>query len=111
MGSLQKIVHFLLLIVTKITHGDRSRQVKWNREYRLGVEGFEFVKCSFCGPHVYKTKGELCVIKERKNREIRNICKYFSWQIVKLIRIQYGPYKLGNLKKGQIKEIKVEDDA
>ncbi len=50
-------------------------------------------------------------LKEGKNREIRNICKYFSWQIVKLIRIQYGPYKLGNLKKGQIKEIKVEDDA
>ena len=46
-------------------------------------------------------------LKEGKNREIRNICKYFSWKIVKLIRIQYGPYKLGNLKEGQIKEIKV----
>ena len=50
-------------------------------------------------------------LKEGKNREIRNICKYFSWQIVKLIRIQYGPYKLGNLKEGQIDEIMVIKNA
>ncbi len=50
-------------------------------------------------------------LREGKNREIRNICKYFSWDIVKLIRIQYGPYKLGNLKQGKIEEIKVIKDA
>tara|TARA_B100000579_G_scaffold297980_1_gene248007 strand:+ start:201 stop:902 length:702 start_codon:yes stop_codon:yes gene_type:complete len=50
-------------------------------------------------------------LKEGKNREIRNICKYFSWNIVKLIRIQYGPYKLENLKEGKIEEIKVIKDA
>ena len=38
--------------------------------------------------------------------EIRNICDYFSWNIVQLIRIKYGPYKLLDLKKGEIKEIK-----
>ena len=50
-------------------------------------------------------------LKEGKNREIRNICANFSWQIVKLIRIKYGPYKLGNLKEGQIEEIKVLKNA
>ena len=50
-------------------------------------------------------------LKEGKNREIRNICKYFSWKIVKLIRIQYGPYKLGNLKEGKIEEIKIIKNA
>ena len=50
-------------------------------------------------------------LREGKNREIRNICKYFSWHIVKLIRIQYGPYKLENLKEGQIEEIKVIKNA
>ena len=50
-------------------------------------------------------------LKEGKNREIRNICKFFSWNIVKLIRIQYGPYKLGNLKSGKIEEIKVIKNA
>lgn len=50
-------------------------------------------------------------LKEGKNREIRNICKFFSWKIVKLIRIQYGPYKLGNLKVGQIEELKIKTNA
>jgi 23S rRNA pseudouridine2605 synthase len=50
-------------------------------------------------------------LKEGKNREIRNICNFFSWKIVKLIRIQYGPYKLGDLKEGKIEEIKVIENA
>lgn len=50
-------------------------------------------------------------LKEGKNREIRNVCTSFSWQIVKLIRIQYGPYKLGNLKIGKIEEINIKDNA
>ena len=44
-------------------------------------------------------------LKEGKNREIRNICNYFSWNIVKLIRIGYGPYKLGRLKVGQFQKL------
>ena len=50
-------------------------------------------------------------LKEGKNREIRKICKHFSWQIVKLIRIQYGPYKLERLKEGQIEELKIRTNA
>ena len=50
-------------------------------------------------------------LREGKNREIRNICKHFSWPIVKLIRIQYGPYKLGSLKEGHIEEIKIRSNA
>ena len=45
-------------------------------------------------------------LKEGKNREIRKICSHFSWKIVRLIRIQYGPYKLSKLKAVKIKEIK-----
>ncbi|MAH78507.1 MAG: pseudouridine synthase [Rickettsiales bacterium] len=46
-------------------------------------------------------------LKEGKNREIRNICNYFSWNIVKLLRIGFGPYKLGKLNVGEVKKIKV----
>ena len=42
---------------------------------------------------------------EGKNREIRNICKYFKWPILKLIRLQYGSIKLNKEKPGQINEI------
>ena len=44
-------------------------------------------------------------LREGKNREIRNICIYFSWNIVKLIRIQYGSIKLSKQKSGEIIEI------
>ena len=42
---------------------------------------------------------------EGKNREIRKICKYFKWSIIKLIRLQFGPVKLQKEKPGQIKEL------
>ena len=44
-------------------------------------------------------------LKEGKKREIRNICKFFDWNIVKLIRIQYGSFKLTKQKPGEIIEI------
>ena len=42
-----------------------------------------------------------------KNREIRKICEYFNWHIIKLIRIQYGKYKISNQKPGEIVEVKI----
>ncbi len=48
---------------------------------------------------------------EGKNREIRNISNHFKWNIIKLIRIQYGHYKLNNLIIGKIKEIKIHNNA
>ena len=48
---------------------------------------------------------------EGKNREIRNISNHFKWNIIKLIRIQYGQYKLNNLNIGNIKEIKILKNA
>jgi 23S rRNA pseudouridine2605 synthase len=43
---------------------------------------------------------------EGKNREIRNICDYFMWKIVNLVRIQYGSIKLIKQKPGEIIEVK-----
>ncbi|MDC0057225.1 rRNA pseudouridine synthase [Alphaproteobacteria bacterium] len=45
-------------------------------------------------------------IREGKNREIRNICEFFSWNIVKLIRIQFSTIKITKQKPGEIVEIK-----
>ena len=44
-------------------------------------------------------------LREGKNREIRIICKYFKWPILKLIRLQYGSIKLIKEKPGQINEL------
>lgn len=42
---------------------------------------------------------------EGKNREIRNILSFFNLKVDRLIRIQYGPYLLGNIAKGEIIEV------
>ncbi len=44
-------------------------------------------------------------LHEGKNREIRNICEFYKWTIVKLIRLQYGSIKLTKQNPGQIEEI------
>lgn len=40
---------------------------------------------------------------EGKNREIRNICKHYGWQISRLKRVSYGDYKLDEMKPGEWK--------
>jgi len=45
-------------------------------------------------------------LREGKNREIRNICNFFNWKILKLIRVQYGSIKLSGLEPGKVKEVK-----
>ena len=47
---------------------------------------------------------EIC-LKEGKNREIRNILKYFNLKVKKLTRISFGPFKLNDINKGEIFEV------
>ena len=44
---------------------------------------------------------------EGKNREIRNIFKHMNMNVCRLIRTEYGPYKLNSssLSKNQLKEV------
>ena len=44
-------------------------------------------------------------MKEGKNREIRKVCDFFLWNIVNLVRIQFGSIKLIKQKPGEIIEI------
>lgn len=44
-------------------------------------------------------------LKEGKNREIRNIFEALDIEVTRLIRISYGPFLLGNLKRGEIKQV------
>ncbi len=46
-------------------------------------------------------------LREGKNREIRKVMKHFGLEVSRLIRIQYGKYKLGNMKPGEVKEVKL----
>lgn len=42
-----------------------------------------------------------------KNREIRRIMEKCDLQVNKLIRVSYGPYKIGSLNHGEISEIPI----
>ncbi|HEY8964329.1 MAG TPA: hypothetical protein VIN59_07700, partial [Alphaproteobacteria bacterium] len=45
------------------------------------------------------------VLTEGKNREIRKLMEHFGCVVNRLIRTQYGPFNLGDLKEGQVGEI------
>jgi 23S rRNA pseudouridine2605 synthase len=44
-------------------------------------------------------------LKEGKNREIRKIFEHFGCTVSRLLRLSYGPFALGALPKGEIKEV------
>ena len=45
-------------------------------------------------------------IREGKNREIRRALEYIGFSVNRLIRIGYGPFRLLDLKRGEVVEIK-----
>ena len=49
------------------------------------------------------------VLTEGKNREIRKILASFNLPVVRLIRNEFGPFKLDNLQTGESKKLKLED--
>jgi len=44
-------------------------------------------------------------LREGKNREIRKVCEALGWTVNRLIRISYGPFQLGNLKRSEVEEV------
>lgn len=45
-------------------------------------------------------------LREGKNREVKNILGALGLDVTRLIRISYGPFQLGELKEGEVQEIK-----
>ncbi len=44
-------------------------------------------------------------LTEGKNREIRKLMKHLGLEVSRLIRLSYGPFQLGNLARGEIREV------
>ena len=44
------------------------------------------------------------LMKEGKNNEIRNLCSAINLKVNRLIRLEYGPFKLKNLLPGRIEK-------
>ena len=113
-----------LLIITN--SGDITRKLElpqneFLRKYRVRVYGYcdekkieELSKGKIINgikykPFTYKIFDknkknfwiELC-LHEGKNREIRELMRSINLQVNKLVRVEFGPFKLGDLKPGDI---------
>ncbi|MDR1694132.1 MAG: rRNA pseudouridine synthase [Lactobacillaceae bacterium] len=116
-----------LLILTN--NGDLSRKLElpengWSRRYKVKVHGkivkskieelekgvtIEGIKYAPAKIETDVEKGSnswfTITLKEGKNREVRNLMKYAGLDVARLIRISYGPFQLGNMKKGEVREV------
>ena len=96
----------------------------WSRRYRVRVHGFldekklkalekgtviEGITYAPCKITIDSKQGSnawLTVsINEGKNREIRKLMASVDLSVARLIRLSYGPFQLGSLKKGEIREV------
>lgn len=48
-------------------------------------------------------------ITEGKNREVRNVLEYLGLEVNRLMRTEYGPFTLGDIKRGRALEIPQND--
>ncbi len=116
-----------LLLLTN--NGELSRELElpknaWSRRYRVRVHGkvdlkkLEELKKGVCVDGVEYGKVNVVVdsqngtnawltvtLNEGKNREVRKLMKYVGLDVARLIRVSYGPFQLGSLKKGEVKEV------
>lgn len=116
-----------LLLLTN--NGELSRKLElpengWSRRYKVKVHGYVDLKklsalekgavvdgVSY-GPvkaEVETEKGTnawlIVTLSEGKNREIRKLMKSIGLDVARLIRLSYGPFQLGSLKKGEAREV------
>ncbi len=116
-----------LLLLTN--NGELSRKLElpengWSRRYKVRVHGFvnkkkleDLAKGTVVdGINYGSVKAELesqngtnswliVTLNEGKNREIRKLMKSIGLEVARLIRLSYGPFQLGSLKKGEVREV------
>lgn len=116
-----------LLLLTN--NGELSRKLElpsngWARRYKVRVHGFvdpkklqalqngtviDGVAYGAITAAVESQQGAntwlLVTLSEGKNREIRRVMKSIGLEVSRLIRLSYGPFQLGSLKKGEVKEV------
>lgn len=116
-----------LLLLTN--NGELSRKLElpsngWLRRYKVRVHGYvdeqrlkDLQKgITYEGVNYGSVKAEIeskqgsnswlvVTLAEGKNREIRNVMRAIGLDVARLIRLSYGPFQLGNLNKGEVREV------
>lgn len=116
-----------LLLLTN--NGELARHLElpstgWKRKYRVRVHGkltgeilgrlkkgvkIDGIAYAPAEIEIEKEQGTntwvIMTLSEGKNREIRRLMEFFGLQVTRLIRISYGPFQLGNLPEGDVREV------
>lgn len=116
-----------LLLLTN--NGELSRKLElpsngWSRRYRVKVHGrisqekfkelekgitIEGITYGSIKVEINSEQGTnawlTVTLQEGKNREIRKVMKFLGLDVARLIRVSYGPFQLGSLKKGEVREV------
>lgn len=78
-------------------------------QFRRGitVEGVHYkgIEVAYEGGSQGRNQWYEFTLHEGKNREIRRLCQHAGMHVSRLIRTQYGPFTLGNLKPGCVRII------
>lgn len=96
----------------------------WSRRYKVRVHGFvdakkikelengttidgvSYAPCKITLEEKTKTNSWLTIsLTEGKNREVRKLLASIGLSVNRLIRLSYGPFQLGSLKRGEIREV------
>lgn len=125
-GRLDYNTEGLLLLTNNgdVVHYLESPETGWVRKYKVRVYGkvnkekmqklkdgivIEGIQYGSVDVEIEITNGSnswlLVSLSEGKNKEVRNIMEHFGLKVSRLIRVSYGPFQLGKLPKGHIKEV------
>lgn len=87
-------------------HGILTPEIQKKLQKGVTIKGVKYAPCIAETERVQGTNSWIQItLTEGKNREIRKLMEYFKMPVTRLIRISYGPFQLGNLEKGGVREI------
>ncbi|MCA3559875.1 MAG: rRNA pseudouridine synthase [Aestuariivirga sp.] len=73
----------------------------------IAIDGVEYRGAEFVeeyGQGERANRWYRCVLTEGKNREIRKLFDHFGCVVNRLVRLQYGPFTLGGMEPGEVRE-------
>ena len=87
-------------------HGTIDKQKLADLENGAVVDGVHYGAVKVTIESEQGTNAWLSVtLNEGKNREVRKLMKSVGLEVARLLRLSYGPFQLGSLKKGEVKEV------
>ena len=87
-------------------HGHVNEKKLKELENGTTIDGVEYAPCKITIDTKQVSNTWLTIsITEGKNREVRKLMASIGLTVARLIRLSYGPFQLGSLKKGEVREV------